>query len=98
MTANGGAFSHLWTGDFNEYTVLGTSGWTREGVAWYGTEGAAGSMDVYRLYNPWQTAYAGLGNHLWTTSANEQRTLEGLGWLPEGAKGVGWYAVQGLAQ
>ena len=40
MTANGGAYSHLWTGDFNEYTVLGApdGGWNREGVAWHALE------------------------------------------------------------
>ena len=36
MTANEGAYSHLWTGDYNEYVTLWrVQGWKNESVAWY---------------------------------------------------------------
>ena len=36
MTENGGAYAHLWTGDFNEYTVLAANhSWKQEGTAWF---------------------------------------------------------------
>lgn len=36
------------------------------------------SEDVYRVYNPYN------GNHLWTTSKNENDGLQKMGWKPEG--------------
>ena len=36
MKENGGAFSHHWTSDENEYQTLGKQGWRQENIAWYG--------------------------------------------------------------
>ena len=45
---------------------------------------------TFRLYNPCQTEFGGLGNYLWTILANERNYLVALGWQSEG---VGWYAL-----
>jgi hypothetical protein len=79
-----GTGEHLYTADLNEYTVLGPSGWTQEGVA-YTTLGSAGSYagafaaPLYRLYN------AVSHQHHWTSDANEAMVLgERTDWSYEG--------------
>jgi hypothetical protein len=78
---------HLYTTDTNEYAVLGTMGWAKEGKA-YRMFKDAGSFDesnfivpVYRLY------HAGILQHHWTASANEASTLASLDWDYEGIAG-----------
>ncbi|MCP1639539.1 hypothetical protein J2T50_001239 [Streptococcus gallinaceus] len=73
---NKGLKVHLYTKDTNEYAVLGTRGWSQEGVAW-NTEDQQGEP-VYRLYN------RGLKVHLYTKDANEYAVLETRGWSQEG--------------
>lgn len=73
---NKGLKVHLYTKDTNEYAVLGTRGWSQEGVAW-NTEDQQGEP-VYRLYN------RGLKVHLYTKDANEYAVLATRGWSQEG--------------
>lgn len=73
---NPGLKVHLYTKDTNEYKVLGTRGWTREGTAWITAD--SGGDAVYRLY------HAGLKVHLYTKDTNEYRVLATRGWTPEG--------------
>ena len=65
---------HLWTTDYNEYTVLSTTqGWNAEGQGW--TAPASGKP-VYRLYNP------AIGSHHYTASASEIAELvANQGWV-----------------
>ena len=81
---------HFFTKSEDEAQSLEGHGWTREGTAWYQAK-AQSDHEVYRLYNPYQTEYAGLGNHLWTASLNERDTLVHIGWQGEG---IGWYFVK----
>lgn len=75
---------HHWTTDLNEYNVLGSWGWTKEGVDGYILPTAvAGSVPLYRLY-----LYAFGGLHLWTIDANEKNVLStSNGWVDEGVAG-----------
>ena len=66
--------SHLHTTDLNEYNVLGTRGFTQEGVGSriFTGPAAAGSVTavpLYRLYSIQQI------RHFWTTDRNEYVTL-----------------------
>ena len=74
--------THLYTTDANEYNVLGTVGWTREGETGY----LANSPNVFstpfhRLYN------TTLQRHLWTTDQNEVNVLISGSWLYDGLVG-----------
>jgi hypothetical protein len=70
-----GTKEHLYTTDFNEYTVLGTRGWTQEGVAYKmltsGTYGGVLTVPMFRAYHP------GIQQHHWTTDSNEADVLSG---------------------
>jgi hypothetical protein len=81
---NPASYQHHWTTDANEYNVLGTMGWTKEGIDGYILPTAVtGSVPLYRLY---LNAYGGL--HLWTTDANEKNVLSTTaGWKDEGVAG-----------
>ena len=76
---NPNSFEHHWTTDANEYRVLGTIGWIREGADGYvfATQ-VSGSEPLYRLYNPND------GLHHWTMDANERTILIGYGFIDEG--------------
>ena len=78
------SYQHHWTTDLNEYNVLGTRGWSKEGVDGYILPTAVtGSVPLYRLY---LNAFGGL--HLWTTDANEKTVLStSRGWVDEGVAG-----------
>jgi len=87
---NPSVLQHLWTTDFNEYTVLGTEGWNQEGIVGYVFPAAPGStattlptvpnsQSLYRLMAPQV--------HLWTTTPNEYDTLQTEGWTGEGIIG-----------
>jgi hypothetical protein len=78
-----GTKEHHYTTDSNEYTTLGTRGWTLEGVAHKALVNDSildGTLPValYRLY------HVGIQQHLWTTDKNEYDTLGTWGWTPEG--------------
>jgi hypothetical protein len=81
---NNGTTEHLYTTDLNEYTVLGTEGWTQEGAPFQVYNGPAvvsgvSTIPMYRLYDPYTY------QHLWTTDRNEYFTLRVSGsWNPEG--------------
>jgi bacillolysin len=66
---------HLYTTDLNEYTVLGTRGWTQEGVGYKmltnGTYGGVLTTPLFRMYHP------GILQHHWTTDSNETLVLTG---------------------
>jgi hypothetical protein len=68
-----GTKEHLYTTDLNEYNILGTRGWTLEGVAYRmltnGTYGGQLTVPLFRLYHP------GILQHHWTTDSNESTTL-----------------------
>jgi uncharacterized repeat protein (TIGR01451 family) len=77
---------HLYTTDLNEYLTLGGQGWDQEGPAHRVLSSPLPFMGqtpvpLYRLY------HTTLGQHLWTTDANEYAVLGGSGWLQEGADG-----------
>jgi hypothetical protein len=81
-----GTKEHLYTTDFNEYVVLGTRGWVREGVAYRmltsGIYMGAATMPLFRLYHD------GILQHHWTTDANEVKILaEERAWVYEGVVG-----------
>lgn len=80
-----GTKDHHYTMDANEYKVLGTRGWTQEGVAWYSADKSVGKP-VYRLYYPWTL------DHHYTLDENEYRVLGQRGWIQEG---VAWYSDPG---
>lgn len=67
---------HLYTTDSNEYKVLGTRGWSQEGLAWTTSDNKGET--VYRLYHP------GLKVHLYTKDTNEYKVLATRGWKQEG--------------
>jgi hypothetical protein len=70
-----GTKEHLYTTDLNEYNVLGTRGWTQEGVAYKmltaGVYGGVLTVPLFRVYHP------GILQHHWTTDSNETTTLSG---------------------
>jgi hypothetical protein len=70
-----GTKEHLYTTDLNEYNVLGTRGWTQEGVAYKmltnGVFGGVLTVPLFRVYHP------GIQQHHWTTDSNEATTLSG---------------------
>lgn len=73
---------HLWTTDFNEYSVLGTLGWTPEGVAWHMSPQATElTIPIYRLFSE------GLRKHFYTVDENEKNVLSNSGWKYEGVVG-----------
>jgi ELWxxDGT repeat protein len=78
---------HLYTTDSNEYAVLGTRGWTQEGIAYRmfadgGTYNGVAAVPFYRLYNP------GSLQHHWTTDPNETAVLsQSEFWVYEGIVG-----------
>jgi hypothetical protein len=78
---------HLFTTDENEYNVLGTRGWTQEGLGYKMLSSAgpfSGTFPVpfYRLYHGPSL------QHHWTTDANEVTTLaERTDWTYEGIIG-----------
>jgi hypothetical protein len=77
---------HLYTTDSNEYSVLGTMGWTLEGKAYKmfkdsGWFGSSYTRPVYRLYN------SRILQHHWTMDANEASTLASFDWDYEGIAG-----------
>ena len=74
--------NHHWTSDANEYNVLGSMGWTQEGIDGYiFMSQVTDSIPLYRLYNPFSFS------HLWTTDLNERNVLVGQGWNDEGVAG-----------
>ena len=76
---NPSSFEHHWTTDANEYNVLGTLSWIREGADGYVfASPVTGSEPLYRLYNP------NTGLHQWTIDTNEKNVLIGLGFIDEG--------------
>jgi hypothetical protein len=81
-----GTKEHLYTTDLNEYNVLGTRGWTQEGVAYKmlsnGTHNGVATIPLFRLYHP------GILQHHWTTDSNEATTLgANTAWFYEGTIG-----------
>jgi hypothetical protein len=78
---------HLFTTDQNEYNVLGTRGWTQEGLGYKmlssaGTFNGSFPVPFYRLYHDPSR------QHHWTTDANEVTTLaERTDWTYEGIIG-----------
>jgi hypothetical protein len=78
---------HLFTTDENEYNVLGTRGWTQEGLGYKmlssgGTFSGTFPVPFYRLYHDPSR------QHHWTTDANEVTTLaERTDWTYEGIIG-----------
>jgi ribosomal protein L35AE/L33A len=70
-----GTKEHLYTTDFNEYNVLGTRGWVKEGVAYKmltsGIYNGVATVPLFRLYHP------GILQHMWTTDSNEGVVLGG---------------------
>jgi bacillolysin len=89
-----GTKEHLYTTDFNEYTVLGTRGWTQEGVAYKmftsGVTGGVRTVPFFRVYHP------GILQHHWTTDSNEAVTLSlGPSWFYEGT--IGYVAPSQVA-
>lgn len=70
---------HHYTTAANEYNVLGTIGWVKEGIDGYVyASQVSGSGPLYRLYNP------NSGLHHWTMDANERSKLISYGWNDEG--------------
>jgi hypothetical protein len=83
---HGGTLEHLYTTDANEYDVLGTAGWVREGIAYRlltsGTYKGVATVPLFRLYHP------GIRQHHWTSDANEALTLpRTTAWVFEGTVG-----------
>ena len=80
-------FEHLYTTDFNEYSVLpGCCAWIPEGAIYKilsgpGSYGGVAAVPYYRLYNP------ASHQHHWTTDANEYNVLPNFGWSKEGIDG-----------
>jgi hypothetical protein len=77
---------HLYTTDSNEYAVLGTRGWTQEGMAYNmltnGVYSGAATTPFFRLYHP------GTLQHHWTSDSNEAITLARMpAWFYEGTVG-----------
>jgi alpha-tubulin suppressor-like RCC1 family protein len=64
---------HLYTTDFNEYTVLPSRGWIQEGAAYRlltnGLYNGVATIPLFRVYHP------GIQQHHWTTDANEAMVL-----------------------
>ena len=82
-----GTFEHLYTTDFNEYSVLpACCAWIPEGSIYKlfqgpGMYGGIAAVPYYRLYNPFSY------QHHWTTDANEYNFLPNVGWVREGTDG-----------
>jgi hypothetical protein len=78
---------HMYTTDFNEYTVLGASGnWIQEGTVGKvldnpGSFNGVAAVPYYRLYSTFSRL------HHWTTDPNEYYTLLMYGWSGEGVDG-----------
>ena len=82
-----GTFEHLYTTDFNEYSVLPVCcAWVAEGAIYRlfsgaGSYGGVTAVPYYRLYNPFSF------QHHWTTDAGEYNFLPSVGWQQEGTDG-----------
>jgi Repeat of unknown function (DUF5648) len=74
---------HLYTTDENEYNVLSTLGWSKEGIVGnLSSTNNVFSQAFYRLYNPT------IQRHLWTTDSNEVTYLTTVaGWNSDGVIG-----------
>ena len=79
---------HFYTASNDEAETMKAGGWQREGTAWYAPVNS--NVGVTRLYNPYMTENAGLGNHLWSANYSEVSPLLGVGWKDEGRA---WFAV-----
>lgn len=83
----GPTLDHLYTTDFNEYTLLPQCcGWQAEGAIYRvlngpGSVGGVAAVPNYRAY------HAGGRQHHWTTDANEYAALPAFGWTQEGIDG-----------
>ncbi len=80
---------HFYTASATERDTLVNVGWNYEGIAW--TAPAISGTPVYRLFNPYAKNTEGtvVGDHHYTTSADERDMLTGIGWQYEG---IGWYS------
>ena len=82
-----GTLEHLYTTDFNEYSVLPVCcAWNAEGAVYKLFSGPGSYLGVaavpyYRLYNP------SSHQHHWTTDLNEYTVLPTVGWQQEGTDG-----------
>ncbi len=82
-----GTFEHLYTTDFNEYSVLpACCAWVPEGAIYQlfagaATYGGVAAVPYYRLYNPFSY------QHHWTTDLGEYNFLATVGWIQEGIDG-----------
>ena len=80
-------FEHLYTTDFNEYSVLPICcAWIPEGAIYRlfngpGSFAGVSTVPYYRLYNPFSY------QHHWTTDAGEYNFLPTVGWIQEGTDG-----------
>ena len=72
-----GKLGHFWTTDVNERDAMIQSGYSYEGISWFGVQGTT-SSPVYRLFSP------ALSVHLFTTDQNEKNVLSSQGWTYEG--------------
>jgi murein DD-endopeptidase MepM/ murein hydrolase activator NlpD len=83
---NGVTGEHLYTTDPHEYDVLGSGGWSQEGVAdrLFSASGIFAGVDTVPLFRLFEPA---LGQHHWTTDAHEVDVLSSSGWLYEGITG-----------
>ncbi len=85
---------HFYTASATERDNLVHVGWNYEGIAW--TAPSISATPVYRLFNPnaKNTSGVTVGDHHYTTSAEEKDMLVGIGWQYEG---IGWYSDGSVA-
>lgn len=69
---------HLYTINEFEKEILQATGWTYEGIAFYGDNNSNSTNAVYRLYNPYS------GDHHYTNNIFEYNYLATIGWQDEG--------------
>ncbi len=69
---------HLYTINEFEKEILQATGWTYEGIAFYGDNNSNSTNAVYRLYNPYS------GDHHYTNNIFEHNYLATIGWQDEG--------------
>ncbi len=86
---NANSGEHFYTASATERDNLVSVGWNYEGIAW--TAPASAGTPVYRLFNPnaRNTASVVVGDHHYTTSAEEKDNLVSIGWQYEG---IGWFS------
>ena len=75
---------HLYTTSQDEIADLTDVGWTVDGTIPLCYGATATTYPVYRLYNPYATANAGRGSHLWTANEQEYEDRYEDGWTKEG--------------